>query len=229
MRLAALFSGGKDSTYAIYMAQNLNHQVECLLSISPKSESSMLLHYPNMNITSLQADLIGLPHLHVLSDSDDTDEQLVSLESLLTQAKRDYDIQGIVHGGIKSEFQLCRFKSVCSKVGLEVISPLWGLPAYQYMQDLISHGFVFIITSVSADGLDQRWLGKKISFTDLDDLMILSKKFGFNLNFEGGEAETLVLDCPLFCRSIKVSCSKTHWDGYRGRFEILDTCTTNNA
>ena len=229
MKLASLFSGGKDSTYAIHMAQNLGHQVECLLSISPKSESSMLFHYPNMSMTSLQADLMGLPHLHILSDSDDTDEQLVSLESLLNQAKNDYDIQGIVHGGIASKFQLYRFKSICSKVGLDVISPLWGLSAYQYMQDLISNDFVFIITAISADGLDQRWLGKTISDVDLDDLVVLSKKFGFNLNFEGGEAETLVIDCPLFSDSINISHSETHWDGYRGRFEILDTYTTNNA
>ena len=48
----------------------------------------------------------------------------------------------------------------------------------------------------------------------------LSVKHGFNLNFEGGEAETLVLDCPLFSRQILIEKSKSVWDGYRGIFEI---------
>ncbi len=46
--------------------------------------------------------------------------------------------------------------------------------------------------------------------------------FKFNLNFEGGEAETFVLDCPLFSNPIIINQSKKIWDGYRGRFEILD-------
>ncbi|KKL70694.1 hypothetical protein LCGC14_2102370, partial [marine sediment metagenome] len=49
-----------------------------------------------------------------------------------------------------------------------------------------------------------------------------SKKYGFNLSFEGGEAETFVTDCPLFSYPIKIVKSKKIWDGYRGRFEILD-------
>ncbi len=229
MKLAALFSGGKDSTYALHVSNSLGHQVKCLLSISPKSDSSMLLHYPNIDLTSMQAKLLNIPHLYASSDSDDTDEQIASLESLLLQAKRDYDVKGLVHGGIASRFQLCNFESVCSKIGLEVLSPLWGLDAYQYMHDLITGGFVYIITSVSADGLDQRWLGRAITLDELDDLAVLSKKFGFNLNFEGGEAETLVLSCPLFNGSIRVSHSQIYWDGYIGRFEILDAYTTYDA
>jgi Predicted ATPases of PP-loop superfamily len=36
MKLASLFSGGKDSMYAIYLAQKQGHQVTCLLSVFPK-------------------------------------------------------------------------------------------------------------------------------------------------------------------------------------------------
>jgi len=47
MKVAALFSGGKDSTYAISQAKDEGHQVECLITIIPLSEDSMLLHFPN--------------------------------------------------------------------------------------------------------------------------------------------------------------------------------------
>ena len=39
---------------------------------------------------------------------------------------------------------------------------------------------------------------------NLTELENLSKKFHFNLNFEGGEAETFVINCPLFKKRIKI-------------------------
>jgi len=60
-------------------------------------------------------------------------------------------------------------------------------------------------------------------------LKSLSEKFGFNLNFEGGEAETFVVNCPLFTNSIKINQFEKTWDGYRGRFQIVDAELNYNA
>ena len=61
MKLAALFSGGKDSTYAIFLAKKLGHTVEVLLTLNPNSEESHLLHYPNIEFTNLQAESMKIP------------------------------------------------------------------------------------------------------------------------------------------------------------------------
>ena len=82
---------------------------------------------------------------------------------------------------------------------------------------------------MSSGGLDDSWLGKIITKNDIVILYNLSKKFGFNLNFEGGEAETFVIDCPLFSSPIKIIQGKKTWDGYRGRFEIVDARLNYNA
>ena len=82
---------------------------------------------------------------------------------------------------------------------------------------------------MSADGLDKSWIGKKISYQEIDELEQLSNKFQFNLNFEGGEAETFVINCPLFEKSIKITNSNKIWDGVRGRFEIVEAKLQNNA
>ena len=148
---------------------------------------------------------------------------------MLIKAKKDFEILGIVHGGIKSNFQKNKFEILCKKLHLEIISPLWNIESKQYMKDLVSSNFIFIITSVSSGGLDDSWLGKKIGEDELDTLEILSKKFGFNLDFEGGEAETFVVDCPLFLNPIEIIKEKKSWDGYRGRFEILEARLKYNA
>ena len=222
MKLASLFSGGKDSAFAIYLAQKEGHEIKCLLSIFTKSDESHLLHHPNIQWTKLQAESMHIPQLTINSDSDDTDDELSLLENLLKTAKDEYGIEGLIHGGIKSNFQKEKFEKVCSKYGLTVITPLWNLEPKKYMNDLLESNFVFMVIAVSSDGLDDSWLGKIIGFSEIMLLKKLSDKFRFNLNFEGGEAETFVIDCPLFSTSIKINQAKKKWDGYRGRFEIVD-------
>ncbi len=229
MKLASLFSGGKDSTYAIYLAQKQGHQISCILSIFTKSEESHLLHHPNMQWTKLQSQAMKIPQLTIKTESDKTEDELVALEELLQRAKEQFQIEGLVHGGIKSKFQKEKFENLCSKLDLVLVSPLWNTDPEKYMNDLLDSNFDYIMTTVSSDGLDDTWLGKQISKTDLVILTELSEKFGFNLNFEGGEAETFVINCPLFSNSIKIKNSKKTWDGYRGRFEIVDAELNYNA
>ena len=222
MKIASLFSGGKDSTYAIYLAQKQGHVVTCLLSIHPKSQESHLLHYPNLKWTALQSQSMGIPQLMINSNSDDTGEELDSLKTILTSAKNNYSIEGVIHGGIKSNFQKNKFENVCSDLGLMAISPLWDSEPDQYMKDLLDANFKFILTSVTSDGLDDSWLGRILSYDDLNELKLLAKRFHFNLNFEGGEAESFVVNCPLFSYPVEIIMGEKFWDGYRGRFEILE-------
>ena len=229
MNLASLFSGGKDSAFAIYEVQNQGHDVVCLLSVFPKSDESHLLHHPNIQWTKLQSESMNIPQLSTSSGSDDVDVELAALETLLQKAKKQFGIEGVVHGGIQSNFQKDKFETLCSELNLISFTPLWGTDSQQYMNDLLDSNFDFIMTTVSSGGLDDSWLGKLISKSDIEVLNQLSKKFGFNLNFEGGEAETFVIDCPLFTKPIKIIQSKKNWDGYRGRFEIVDAKLNCNA
>lgn len=229
MKVAALFSGGKDSTFAIFKAKNTGHKVECLITIIPLSEESMLLHFPNIRLTKLQSESMKIPHLTIESKSNDTELESETLEKILNDAKTKYGIEGVVHGGILSEFQKKIFSNACLKLELEIISPLWNKDQKTYMNNLIDSKFHFIIVSVTSSGLDDSWLGKEINKNDLIKLENLASKHGFNLNFEGGEAETLVIDCPLFSYPIKIEKFKKIWDGYRGRFEIVEANLDQHA
>ena len=229
MKLAALFSGGKDSTYSIFLAKRQGHEIKCLLSVFPKSDESHLLHHPNLQWINLQSQSMQIPQLTIKSESDETDNEIKALEKILTQCIDQYQIEGIVHGGIQSQFQKEKFENLCDKLNLKSITPLWNRNPLEYMNELISSNFVFIITSVSSGGLDESWIGKIITKNDIVNLYTLSQKFGFNLNFEGGEAETFVINCPLFSHPIEIIQGTKIWDGYRGRFEIVDARLNYNA
>ena len=229
MRLACFFSGGKDSTYAIHLAKKQGHDVVCLLSIFANSEESHLLHHPNLRWTKLQSESMNIPQLTIISNSNETSDELIVMEKLLQNAKEQFQIDGLVHGGIKSKFQKEKFETLCLKLNLVSIAPLWETNPKEYMNQLLDSNFHFMMVTVSSDGLDEQWLGKLISKSDIEVLNNLSDKFGFNLNFEGGESETFVINCPLFSYPIKINKFTKNWDGYRGRFEIVDAELNYNA
>ena len=229
MKLACLFSGGKDSTYAIHLAKKQGHDVVCLLSIFTKSEESHLLHHPNLKWTKLQSESMKIPQLTIISNSDETEDELIVMEKLLQNAKEQFQIDGLIHGGIQSNFQKEKFESLCLKLNLVSIAPLWGTDSNEYMNELLDSDFHFMMITVSSDGLDEQWLGKLILKSDIAILNSLSNKFGFNLTLEGGESETFVIDCPLFSTPIKINEFTKNWDGYRGRFEIVDAELNYNA
>ena len=162
MKLACLFSGGKDSTYAIHLAKQQGHDVVCLLSVFPKSDESHLLHHPNLKWTKLQSVSMKIPQLIISSNSDEIDNELIVMEKLLQNAKDEFKIDGLVHGGIKSKFQKEKFETLCKKFNLVSIAPLWNTEPKQYMNELVNSNFHFLMVTVSSDGLDEQWLGKII-------------------------------------------------------------------
>lgn len=231
MRTAALFSGGKDSTFAVHAARQMGHTVECLVTVRPESEDSRLLHHPNVGFTGLQARSMGIPQLvaSAAGGGDDPGREVDAICGVLSQARDELGIRGVVHGGILSEFQRTLFGDACDRAGLEAVAPIWGVDQTAYMRCLLRERFAFIITSVTAGGLDGSWLGRQVTAGGLEELERLSARHSFNVSFEGGEAETFVVDCPLFSRPVSVKRAKKTWDGYRGRFEIIEAVLDDRA
>jgi diphthine-ammonia ligase len=223
MKLAALCSGGKDSTFSIYKALQIGHTVECIVTIHPTTDDSMLFHYPNSRIVKSVADAMQIPFVGVDSRMGTSkEEECQVLVQAIKKAKLGYNIEGIVHGTISSRFQNDIFRNASSQHGLTNITPLWNVRPYEYLHMLIDNKFRIKIVSVSAAGLDFSWLGKDLTRELIGKLAVLSKRYGINISFEGGEAETLTMDCPIFKKKLLIKSSRIQWDGQRGIFEILD-------
>lgn len=222
MRLASLYSGGKDSNYSIFEINRLGHDVACLISIIPEMSDSLLFHFPNIHLTRVLAKAIDLPIRDFKSKTSSLENEIAVLENALSSVKDEFAIEGIVHGGISSNFQKRNFEKICSDLELSVFSPLWNLNSSNYLRRMIDEKFKIIITGVSAMGLDREWLGIQLDHESVQRLESLSSKYGFNLNFEGGEAETLVVDCPNYKKKLEIRKGMVKWFGDNGIFEITD-------
>ena len=228
MKLTALYSGGKDSTFAIFKAtKEMGHKVVSLITMHPVADDSLLFHYPNSWLTGYLADAMHIPLEGFSVVGRQRQDEMLALEKAIMRMKLLYGIEGVLYGGISSNYQKHAFEEVCTRCELKPVAPLWNIEPLAYMNKLIDHGFQILIIGVSAMGLDKDWLGVTLSKNSLLKLAVLSKKFGFNITFEGGEAETLVTDCPLYFKRLHIKRANTHWDGQRGIFEILEVALVN--
>lgn len=218
MRVGVLYSGGKDSNLALYKAYLQGYEIACLITILPENDESMLFHYPNSSYTREQAECLGLPLISRHADHHADEEGL--LKEVLILAKDRFAIDGVVSGAVASRYQHSRFTRIAESAGLRHIAPCYGEDQMLHMQELFEHRVTAIITSVSADGLDATMLGRCIDHAMVSRLSELSARYGFNVSFEGGEAETFVLDMPIFSRRILVDDYAVHWDGVRGYMEF---------
>ena len=222
MKLASLYSGGKDSNYAIFEMSQRGYEVGCLISIETMNMDSLLFHFPNIRFTSILAEAINLPIRKFQSNSSKLGDEILVLENALVNMIDEFEIQGVVHGGISSNFQKRNFGTICKKLGLMVFSPLWNMDPSKYLHKMIDQKFKIVIVGVSALGLEREWLGTLLDHDNAKKLESLSLRYGFNLNFEGGEAETIVVDCPLYKKKFRIKEGLVKWFGDNGIFEIID-------
>lgn len=218
--MGALFSGGKDSTYAAWLATKKD-ELACLVTLFPKSEMSYMFHFPNLKWTSLQAESIGVPLLTEETEGI-KEEELADLERALARAKSKFAIEGIYTGALASVYQKARVEKICERLSLDCISPLWGIDPETHLRRLVADGFDVMIVSVSALGLNQAWLGRRLDGPSIDELVALGRRFKFHVGLEGGEGETFVLDAPFFSKRIEVRSFTRHWKGDSGDLEIRD-------
>ncbi len=198
MNVCVLYSGGKDSNLALLKASE-EFEVACLVSLMPESAESEIFHYPNVELVRLQAKALNLPIIVEKCPSDEK-RSMESLERALRIAIKEFGVEGVVTGAIRSTYQATRFQRVCDRLDLWCFNPLWLRDEISILEEVLSRGFEVIFVRVS--GIDRSLLGKRL---DEEVIRVLFEMRNYaNPAGEGGEYETLVLKMPLFRKKIEI-------------------------
>lgn len=225
----ALFSGGKDSSWALYRALETGLPVSRLLTVHPAADSYMY-HVPATDLARLAAESIGISLVEVESDVETAnvtdsgtqgDAELAVLEEALEKLDGEIGVEGIVAGAVESEFQTSRITAMAERLGVETYTPLWQRDPRSLAEAMIEAGFEIRIVQVAAGGLDESWLGRTLDRAALSDLIELNERCGVHVLGEGGEFETLVTDGPHMDRRIEIEY-ETKWGVGRGTLRITD-------
>lgn len=207
MKVAILFSGGKDSTYAAYLAKENGKELSCLITLISENPESYMFHTPSISKVKQQASVMNIP-LIIQKTKGEKEEELHDLERAIKKAKDKFGIEGVVTGAVESVYQASRIQKICDTLDLDCLNPLWKKDQIELLEDLIKHDFIVVITGVFAYPLDEKWLGKIIDEKFIQQAKTLYGSYKINPAGEGGEFETFVLNCPLFTRALKVKEKK---------------------
>jgi diphthine-ammonia ligase len=202
-RVAVLFSGGKDSAYALHVAWLKGFEVTNLIILVPRSSESWMFHVPNIHWATLQAKALEIPYVK-LETSGIKERELEDLKRALEISINRFDIDGVVAGALLSDYQRMRLAALCEELGLRSYTPLWRKDPERYLEELVALGISFVITRIASPGLPKSMLGKLVDRTLAQRIIELSRRYKFNPSFEGGEAETFVVDAPLFKKKIVI-------------------------
>lgn len=210
--VAALFSGGKDSSYALARAdEKYEGGVDTLVTVEAR-DASLMYHVPAVELTSLVAEAAGKEHA-VYEEGDDALEPL-------HDAVGELEPDVLVAGAVASEYQMSRVESVCEEFGIETYAPLWGVDPEEALRE-VAEEFEVMITAVAADGLDETWLGRILDENAVEELLVLRDEYGVHPMGEGGEFETLAVAGPHMNGRLNVEYEK-EWDGVRGSVRVTE-------
>ncbi|ELY88926.1 diphthine--ammonia ligase [Natrialba taiwanensis] len=226
----SLFSGGKDSSWALYRALETGLDVQRLVTVHP-SEESYMYHVPATDLTALASESIGIDLVDVdptdleadtaRDSSAQGDAELEPLEAALEELDADLDggIAGVTAGAVESEFQTNRIEAMCDRLDCELFAPLWQEDPRALAEAMLDAGFEIKIIQTAAYGLDESWLGRTLDREAIAELETLNEEYGVHILGEGGEFETLVVDGPHMDQRIDLEY-ETDWDGTRGTIQI---------
>ena len=213
MNVGCLISGGKDSIYAMYIAMNYGWNIKYLMTIKAR-DFSLMYHVENINLVKLISKSTGIPLIFEESSGNEMDD----LKKIIRKA----NVEGIVSGAIESDYQKTRIERVAEELNVKSFNPLWHKNQEILLNELMQAGFSCMVVAVAAEGMGSAFLGRIIDEKFLKQIKELNRRYGVNMGGEGGEYETLVVDCPIYKYKIEVVDAEVKSFGEKKIYEIKE-------
>jgi len=209
MKVAVLFSGGKDSAMTVHYAMQQGWDIEALIAVKPRNTEAYLWHYSTVEWTILQAQAMGLPLILLKADEIGPNIEANVLEKVFSKLK----IKALLLGGVGlQKTQIEQVKKTAEKFKVKVMIPYENYSSEELLREEIQSGLDIRVTNVAVDGLGPEWLGKKLDGKSALEMILLAKKYGFDAVGEGGHYDTFVVDGSMFKQKIEFLDTKKVWD-----------------
>lgn len=200
MKAFASWSGGKDSTLALFKAMNSGYKVEKLLNTINEDGSYSRSHGIRAEVLKKQAEAMGKEIVQVSTSWQDYEKNFKDA----VQRLKAEGVEFGVFGDIDVEEHREWIERVCSEVGIKPVLPLWKMDREKVVREFVNLGFKAVVCSVKDEVLGKEWLGRELNESFIEEI----KKEGVDVCGENGEYHTFVYDGPLFNYGLKLKFGK---------------------
>jgi len=198
--ISCSWSGGKDSCYALMSAIREGHELKALVNMMNENGKISRSHGLPLSVLRQQADSMGVPLLAVPTSWNDYRKFFI--ESLI-KVKELYGVNAMVFGDIDLQPHRDWEEMVCNEAGLKAYLPLWQQDRRKLVFEMMDSGIEAMIVSCNMQ-LGESFLGKIITPEVVDEL----EKAGVDACGENGEFHTVVLNCALFAKRVKLPAAQ---------------------
>ena len=193
------WSGGKDSSLALYEIQKANtYRVAALLTTITEDYDRISMHGVRVALLEKQAESLGLPLKKILIPKDSTNAIYEArMRALLEEGLRE-GIDTVAFGDIFLEdLKLYRERNL-AQLGMKGLFPIWKRDSAELARTFIDLGFKAVLVCVDANILDSTFAGRPYDRDLLRDLPPHVDPCG-----ENGEFHSFAFDGPIFKHPIK--------------------------
>ncbi|MGH1401390.1 diphthine--ammonia ligase [Acinetobacter tandoii] len=195
-KFVASYSGGKDSSLALYQAMQMGEAVALIVMLEEQGLKSRS-HGMSLDIIHAQANAIGLPIFTASATWQDYESHFIQL----LQKAQILGAETLVTGDIDLMAHAEWNQSVCDKSQLSLCMPLWQRPRLDIVQEFISLGFQSIIVTVNLNlGMKIEDLGQILTLDYIQELVAR----GIDPCGEAGEFHTTVINGPIFKHALNI-------------------------
>ncbi len=210
MKAFVSWSGGKDSTLALWQARHIpGIEVTHLVNMCMEDGVTSRSHELPAVLVKAQADSLGLSLVQHETTWDDYE---ATFKYVVTGLKAQ-GIEAGIFGDIDVQPHRDWVERVCADVGIRPYLPLWQVGREELMEDFISSGFRGVIVVVDHKYLGDEWLGRHLDDAFRQDVQMRAPHV--DLCGENGEYHTFVYGGPVFKRAVPfVPARQEQRDGY---------------
>jgi uncharacterized protein (TIGR00290 family) len=187
-----MWSGGKDSQYALYRAKQAGLDCALLVTFIDADTELVMSHRLPPELIEEQAKLVGIPLLKVRATFDTYEREL---RNTLFDLRYEGITRGIF-GDIYLQDRRDWFSNVVSDFDMRALFPLWGIPTHLVIEEqrrLMKSTIIQIDRKIS-----EAYLGRPVDNEFIEYML----EQGYDPCGENGEYETFVCNSPLMEREI---------------------------
>ncbi|OFZ45500.1 MAG: ATP-binding protein [Bacteroidetes bacterium RIFCSPHIGHO2_02_FULL_44_7] len=193
------WSSGKDSSLALYyLLKDNRYEVRCLLTSMNSAHDRVSMHGLRRRLLEAQLKALNLPSKTIeLPEVTDMETYGKKMKEAV-RALRSEGLHYAAFGDIFLEdLRIYREQQLATE-GIQALFPLWQRPTRELLEEFIDLGFKAVVICIDNSVLDERFLGRTLDRSFLNDLPT-----GVDPCGENGEYHTFCYDGPIFQEPIR--------------------------